>query len=68
MRGNAVRTVAELPNDATSPLFQAVAEATEEAILNSLFRAETTTGNGVTVEALPLERVMEVLRRYGRGR
>jgi D-aminopeptidase len=63
--GAAVRTVADLPNDAMSPLFQAVAEATEEAILNSLFRAETTTGNGVTVEALPLDRVMEVLRRYG---
>lgn len=61
--GGSVRTVAELPNDATSPLFQAVAEATEEAILNSLFRAETTTGNGVTVEALPVERVMEILRR-----
>jgi D-aminopeptidase len=64
-RGRAVRPVAELPNDATSPLFQAVAEATEEAILNSLFRAETVTGNGVTVEALPLERVMEAVRRHG---
>lgn len=58
---NAPRTVAELPNDAMSPLFQAVAEATEEAIYNSLFRA-TSTGR---VEALPLERVMEVLRRHG---
>ena len=57
--------VMDLPNDATSPLFQAVAEATEEAILNSLFRATTTTGNGVTVEALPLDGTMEVLRRYG---
>jgi D-aminopeptidase len=56
--------VADLPNDAMSPLFQAVAEATEEAIINSLFAAETTTGSGATVEALPLDRVMEILRRY----
>lgn len=64
--GSAVRTVAELPNDATSPLFQAVAEATEEAILNSLFRATTTRGvRGNTVEALPIDRTLEILRKYG---
>jgi D-aminopeptidase len=56
--------VRDLPNETTSPLFQAVAEATEEAILNSLFRAAATTGNGTTVEALPLDRTLEVLRRY----
>ncbi|MCA1818296.1 MAG: P1 family peptidase, partial [Acidobacteria bacterium] len=48
-----------LSNDAMSPLFLAVVEATEEAIYNSLFRAETVTGNGHTVEALPLERTLE---------
>jgi D-aminopeptidase len=53
-----------LSNDATSPLFLACIEATEEAIYNSLFRAETTTGNGHTVEALPLERTLEILRKY----
>ena len=53
-----------LSNDAMSPLFLAVVEATEEAIYNSLFRAETTTGNGRTVEALPLERTIEILRKY----
>jgi D-aminopeptidase len=58
------RTVAELPNDAISPLFQAVAEATEEAIYNSLFRATTVQGERSTVEALPLDRVMEILRRH----
>lgn len=58
-----VRRVSDLPNDALSPLFQGVAEATEEAILNSLFRASSVTGNGVTVEALPLERILEILRR-----
>jgi len=58
-------TLRDLPNEAASPLFQAAAEATEEAILNSLFRATTTTGNGVTVDALPLDRALEVLRRHG---
>ena len=56
--------VRDLPNEATTGIFQAVAEATEEAILNSLFRATTTTGNGMTVEALPIDRTLEVLRRY----
>ena len=54
-----------LHNDALSPLFLAVIEATEEAILNSLFAAETMTGNGVTIEALPVEKVMEIMREYG---
>jgi len=53
----------EVANDEMSPLFQAVVEATEEAIYNSLFRATTVTGNGRTVEAIPIERVMEVLGR-----
>lgn len=57
-------SVRDLPNEAMSGLFQAVAEATEEAILNSLFRATTTTGNGTTVDALPLDRTLEILRRY----
>jgi D-aminopeptidase len=63
--GRAPRATADLPNDATSPLFQAVAEATEEAILNSLFRATTVTGGGLTVEALPIDSTLEILRRYG---
>jgi len=53
-----------LDNDAMSPLFLAVIEATEEAIYNSLFRATTVTGNGHTVEALPIDRTLEVLRRH----
>ncbi|HZE72064.1 MAG TPA: P1 family peptidase [Pyrinomonadaceae bacterium] len=53
-----------LPNDLMSPLFLAVIEATEEAIYNSLFRAVTTTSNGHTVEALPVERTLEILRRH----
>lgn len=53
-----------LGNDAMSPLFLAVIEATEEAVYNSLFRATTTSGRGRTVEALPLDRTIEVLRKY----
>ncbi|MBP9109435.1 MAG: P1 family peptidase [Pyrinomonadaceae bacterium] len=63
---DAKRNISVLGNDAMSPLFQAVIEATEEAILNSLFKATTVTGNGRTVEALPLEQVKEILRKYGR--
>ena len=62
--GEPLRTVRELPDEAMSPLFQAVAEATEEAIYNSLFRATTTRGHRGTVEALPLDRTLEILRRY----
>jgi len=53
-----------LSNDAMSPLFLAVIEATEEAIYNSLFRATTTTGRGHTVEALPIDHTLEILRRH----
>jgi D-aminopeptidase len=48
-----------------SPLFLAVIEATEEAIYNSLLKAVTLSGNGHTVEALPIERTVEILRRHG---
>ncbi|MFQ5446874.1 MAG: P1 family peptidase [Saprospiraceae bacterium] len=54
-------------NDYMSPLFMACIEATEEAILNSLIAAETMTGyKGHTVEELPVERVLEVLKKFGR--
>jgi len=62
---NASRNQKTLTNDAMSPLFLAVIEATEEAIYNSLFKATTTTGRGHTVEALPLDRTVEILRRHG---
>src|SRR5260370_36659134 len=54
-----------LSNDAMSPLFLAAIEATEEAVYNSLFMATTTTARGHTVEALPIGRTMEILRKYG---
>ena len=57
-RSNATRlTTEELANEQMSGLFEAVVEATEEAIYNSLFQATTTTGNGRTVEAIPLDKV-----------
>src|SRR5688572_19919756 len=62
---NAPRNLKTLGNDAMSPLFLAVIEATEEAIYNSLFKATTTTGRGHTVEALPLDRTLEILRKHG---
>ena len=62
---NAPRSIKTLGNDAMSPIFLAVIEATEEAIYNSLFKATTTTGRGHTVEALPLDRTLEILRKHG---
>ena len=53
-----------LTNDAMSPLFEAVIEATEEAIYNSMFRATTTTGNGHTVEALPIDKTTQILKEH----
>jgi D-aminopeptidase len=61
---NSVRSFKVVANDSMSPLFLAVIEATEEAIYNSLFRATTTTGRGHTVEALPLDRTLEILKRH----
>lgn len=58
------RTLRVLPNDAISPLFLAVIEATEEAIYNSLFCATTTSGRGKTIEALPLGPTLEIMRKH----
>jgi len=52
-------------NEMMSPLFQAVIEATEEAIYNSLFKAQTITGIGkTTIEAIPIDKTVEILKRY----
>jgi D-aminopeptidase len=56
-----------LRDEDLSPIFQAVVEATEEAIYNSLLKATTVSGvDGHTVEALPIEKVKEVLKKYRR--
>ncbi len=56
-----------LKNDAMSPLFLATIEATEEAILNSLFAAEKMTGReSHTAEAIPIEKVIDLMKKYNR--
>ncbi|WP_334178139.1 P1 family peptidase [Pseudoxanthomonas sp.] len=55
----------ELANEQMSGVFQASVEAVEEAIYNSLFMATTVSGNGETVEAIPLDRVRDILQRHG---
>ena len=57
-----------LHNEATTPLFMAAIEATEEAIINSLFAAATMKGKaGRTIEALPKEKVISLIQQYKRG-
>lgn len=63
VREQRVRAVQELANSGITPLFLAAIEATEEAIINSLFAAETMTGrDGHRREALPVEEVLEMFR------
>ena len=60
--------VRSLHPDAMTPLFEAAADATEEAILNAVCMATTMTGvNGRTSHALPLDRVQELMAKYGRA-
>ncbi len=55
----------EVRNDDMSPLFLATIESTEEAILNSLFTAETMSGrDGHTIESLPIDKVIELMKKY----
>jgi D-aminopeptidase len=66
-RETRLRSPRLLPHEGLSPLFQAVIEATEEAILNSLFCATTMVGhNGHRVEALPLDPLRQLLQDAGR--
>jgi D-aminopeptidase len=64
----APRATRQLSNDDMSPLFEAVIEATEEAIYNSMFKATSVTSRGRTVQAIPLDSVRIVLRKYGISR
>jgi len=63
-QGPQPRTI--LPTDAVSSLFEAVLDATEEAVYNSLLKAKDTSGNDATIRALPIEEVRGLLKRYGR--
>ncbi len=62
--GQLTRTAEAVTTDAISPLFEAVVEATEEAVLNSLFRAESVRGPRGTIGALPVDSVTNILREY----
>jgi D-aminopeptidase len=67
-QGEPVSEVRTLQPDAMTELFEAAAEATEEAILNAMIAAETMTGyKGRIVHALPHDLLIETLARYGRG-
>ena len=59
----AARARTVLPPDATSPLFEAALEATEEAVYNALFHATTVRSASGTAEAIPIDRVRELLKR-----
>jgi D-aminopeptidase len=60
--------IALVREDDISPLLEAVIDATEEAIYNSLLRATTVRGDqGHVIEAIPIEKLREVLKKYGRG-
>jgi L-aminopeptidase/D-esterase-like protein len=63
----AVRDVKMLPNERISPIFQATAQATEAAITNALLAAETMTGaDDVRVYAMPVDRMLAAMKKYGR--
>jgi D-aminopeptidase len=62
--GPQARTI--LPTDDVSPLFEAVLEATEEAVDNSLLQATDVTANGHTIRALPIDQLRALLKKYGR--
>jgi D-aminopeptidase len=64
-RGRLIDTITVVVNGAMSPLFEAVIESTEEAIYNSLLRAETVRGYRGTVRALPIDSTVAVLQRFG---
>lgn len=56
-----------LPNDWMNPLFLATVQATEEGIINAMIAADTMTGiNGNTRYAIPHDRLMAVMKKYGR--
>ncbi len=62
--GAPVRSVQDLDNNEVSPLFMAVIEATEEAVYNSLLKATTVKGHRMTGEAIPIDRVVDILKKY----
>ena len=66
-RGGMLRGDSVLVNDAISPVFEAAIEATEEAIYNSLLAATAVTGQGRTVEPLPIDELRRLIATYRGG-
>jgi D-aminopeptidase len=65
-RRRGVARIDDLANDGMSPLFQAAAEATEEAVLNAMLRAQSMSGTGGRrLDALPIDALREILARHG---
>ena len=58
--------ILDLPNEQMTPLFEAVVEATEEAVINSLFAAQSMEGARGRIEALPATKVIDLYRRSRR--
>jgi L-aminopeptidase/D-esterase-like protein len=68
-RPDSLVTLQAIPNETINPVFEATVDATSEAILNAMLAAETMTGaDGRRVYALPHDRLLAVLRKYGRVR
>ena len=61
-----VSATPQIANDRMSPLFEAVVEATEEAVICSLFAATPTDGNNHHIDALPVDQVIKLYRRARR--
>jgi D-aminopeptidase len=66
-RRSSVSLVSNLPNDRVSPLFEASMEASEEAIYNALLAGVTTKGFNGVIEALPIDGLVEIMRKFGRN-
>ncbi len=67
-KGAAPRSATFLPNDALDPLFEAVVQAVDEAVIDAMVANRDMVGrDGLTVRALPHDDLREVLRRYGRA-
>ena len=64
-RRQSVSLISELPNNQVSPLFEAAMEASEEAIYNALVAGVTTEGFKGSIEALPLDRLIDLVQKYG---
>lgn len=64
--GKSTRRVEQLKNEFVNPLFLAAVESVEEAVYDSLTKATTVTGNGRTLEAIPIDRLRRILGERGK--